>query len=76
MINGFFSQGVQGIQGTGPEQPVKFLVIIMYAKESIRLIKFLFNKKIAYKKCTRLYRNYVLSAHCIVCLLNVKRNTL
>ncbi|OXB99470.1 hypothetical protein FHE73_11500 [Bacillus thuringiensis] len=37
--------------------------------------KSLSNKKIAYKKCTRLYRNYVLRAHCILCLLYVKHDT-
>ncbi|KAA0792443.1 hypothetical protein COM25_25930 [Bacillus wiedmannii] len=65
---------------TGPEKPMKFLVIIMYEKESIRLMKFKLNsyliKKPCTKKCTRLYKNYVLRAHCILCLWYVKRYTL
>lgn len=39
MINGFFPQSVQGMQGTGPENLVGFLVMIMYANESKRLIE-------------------------------------
>lgn len=39
MINGFLPQSVQGMQGTGPENPVGFLMIIMYANESKRLIE-------------------------------------
>ncbi|PEF15668.1 hypothetical protein CN433_09650 [Bacillus cereus] len=65
---------------TGPEPPVEFLVIILYAKESIRLVNFKQNsyliKKPCTKKCTRLYKNYVLRAHCILCLWYVKRDTL
>lgn len=39
MINGFLPQSVQGMQGTGPENPVEFLMIIIYANESKRLIE-------------------------------------
>ncbi|PES17367.1 hypothetical protein CN501_09445 [Bacillus cereus] len=85
---------------TGLGKPVEFLVIVMYAKESIRLMNFkqtsyLVTNKEHRKRCSMansemimsivcmflvyvqfLYRNYVLRAHCILCLLYGKRDTL
>lgn len=48
VINGFLPQSVQGMQGTGPENPVEFLMIIMYANESKRLIEI--KKTLLFKK--------------------------
>ncbi|PFI81498.1 hypothetical protein COI83_14090 [Bacillus cereus] len=39
MINGFLPKSVQGMQDTGPENLVRFLVIIMYANELKLLIE-------------------------------------
>ncbi|KAA0756371.1 hypothetical protein DN404_30200 [Bacillus sp. TE8-1] len=69
---GYFNEVNKEFEETGPKKPMKFLVIIMYAKESIRSMKFKQNsyliKKPCTKKCTRLYKNYVLRAHFILCL--------
>ncbi|MDR4132851.1 hypothetical protein FO497_29250 [Bacillus cereus ATCC 10876] len=51
----------------------------MYSRKSKTLIVIKQNSyliKIAYKKCTRLYKNYVLRAHYNLCLLYVRRDTL
>lgn len=51
---------------TGPEKPMKFLVIIMYAKESIRLMKFKLNSYLIKNRVQKNVHDYIKIMSCVL----------
>lgn len=63
---GYLNEVYKEFKETGPEKPMKFLVIVMYAKESIRLMKFKENSYLIKKPCTKNVHDYIKIMSCVL----------